>query len=544
MQAEAAVKTERPDVRAVIDALEAGDHGRASELARAALDRGEANPLFLNLRAWWHEQNGRLPAALADLEHAHALAPDDVPVLNALGLCRERLGRTRAAYDSFERAANLAPEFVPAHMNRGRLLEALGDFDGAAESYDTALKRGHNAHTELAALAGRRADWTTARLHARAALAIRPVNVTAEHVLASVEIAEGDYATARGRLNRLLDNASLTRFDRASTLSFLGDALDGEGSFHAAFEAYSAGNEARREALASAGGMPARDPLVVHLERLTDYFSRLPAGAFVAADAGGAGNEMGPQHHVFLLGFARSGTTLLEEALAVHPDVATTQEKDALGEAVANLFLNAGSFATLMTLRGAGLTRHRRSYWQTLAAFGIATGGACLIDKQPYNTIRLPLLAKLFPAATILFALRDPRDVVLSAFRRRFVLSDSNRPLLTLEGAARFYESVMRLAEIYRAKLPLNLTEVRHEDLVGDFAGESRRICAAIGILWTDDLAGFSGRRRSVMTPSAVQLKEGLSTRGVGYWRNYARDLAPVLPILAPWVERFGYPAE
>jgi tetratricopeptide (TPR) repeat protein len=544
MQAGAAANTTSADIDAVIAAVEAGDRAGATALARAALDRGNRQPLFLNLRAFWHEQNGRLSAALADLEHAHALAPDDVPVLNALGLCRDRLGRAREAFDAFDRAVALAPGFAPALMNRGRVLEALGDFDRAAISYGSALKLGHNAHAELAALAARRADWETARLHARAALAIRPGFVMAEHVLAQVEMAEGDYGTAKGRLTRILDHAPPSAPERATTLSLLGDALDGAGDFRAAFQSYEAGNAARIEALTVAGDSAARDRMHVHLERLTDYFGKLAPGAFVAPVSHAGGNEAGPQHHVFLLGFARSGTTLLEETLAAHSAVATTQEKDGLQEAVANLFLNTPGFDQLMVLKGGGLTRYRRSYWQTLAAFGIPTGGTCLIDKQPYNTIRLPLIAKLFPAATILFALRDPRDVVLSCFRRRFVMNDSNRPLLTLEGAARFYDSVMRLAGIYRAKLPLNLIEVRHEDLVGDFAGEMRRICSHIGIPWSDDLATFTGRRRAVTTPSAVQLHEGLSARGVGFWRNYARELGPVLPILAPWVARFGYPAE
>jgi len=291
------------------------------------------------------------------------------------------------------------------------------------------------------------------------------------------------------------------------------------------------------------GASAESESLRVHLERLKDYFGKLPASAFVAADIDAAGNEHGPQHHVFLLGFARSGTTLLEEALAAHPDVATTQERDALGEAVANLFINAAGLDRLMTLRGAGLARYRRSYWQALAASGVLTDGVCLIDKQPYNTIRLPLLAKLFPVAKTLFVLRDPRDVVLSCFRRRFALNDSNRPLLTLEGAARFYDSVMQLSETYRTKLPLELMEVRHENLVNDFAGETQRICSCIGIPWTAELAKFAERRRPVVTPTAAQLKDGLSARGLGYWLNYARELAPVLPILAPWVERFGYPA-
>ncbi len=544
MQAGTAAKVPSGDMDEVAAALEAGDHEGASALARAALDQGHVHPLFLNLRAWWHERNGRLSAALADLEHAHVRAPDDAPVLNALGLCLERLGRSRDAFNAFDKAAKLAPEFAPAQMNRGRAAEALGDADGARASYERALHLGHNAHPDLASLAARRGDWKTARLHAQAALAIHAGLVSAEHVLAAAEIADGDTATAKGRLNRLLNNAATTTADRATTLSLLGDALDGEGNFAAAFAAYEAGNAARREVLASRDGSAAVDRLAIHLERLTGYFEKLPSGAFAQPESDPPGNEDGPRQHVFMLGFARSGTTLLEESLARHTDVQTTQERDCLEDAVANLFVNEAAFDRLVALRGGGLARYRRAYWAKLAECGIAPKAACLIDKQPYNTIRLPLIAKLFPAAKILFCLRDPRDVVLSSFRRRFVLNDSNRPLLTLEGAARLYDSVMRLADIYRAKIPLDLIEVRHEELVADFDAQTQRICTYIGIGWTSGMARFADGGRAVVTPSAAQLAGGLNARGVGYWRNYRRELEPVLPILAPWVERFGYPAD
>lgn len=544
MQAGTAGTTRAVDIHEVIAAVAAGDHEGASAQAREALERGAMHPLFLNLRAWWHERNGRLPAALADLEHAHALAPDDVPVLNALGLCLERLGRTRDAYNAFDKAAKVAPDFVPAQLNRGRTAESLGDFNTARSCYERALQLGHNAHPELASLAARRADWPEARLHAQHALAINAGLFSAEHILAAAEIAAGDTATAIGRLIRLLKGGTLTPFDRATTLSLLGDAHDRQGEYAAAFAAYDAGNAAKREAVASR--LSGADSLNVHLERLARYFGPLPRQQFVDAREDCPGNEDGAAHHVFLLGFARSGTTLVEEILACHPDVTTTQEKDALVEAVANLFTNDAGFDRLMALSGGGLARYRRSYWRALESFGIHAKERCLVDKQPYNTLRLPLLAKLFPRAKIVFCMRDPRDVVLSCFRRRFLINDSNLQLLTLEGAAMFYDRTMRLAETYREKIPLDITDLRNEDLVADFDGETQRLCSAIGISWNDEMRSFANNatRRSVVTPSAEQLAGGLSGSGVGHWRNYRRELEPVLPILAPWVERFGYPAE
>src|SRR5207237_3773825 len=133
----------------------------------------------------------------------------------------------------------------------------------------------------------------------------------------------------------------------------------------------------------------------------------------------------------------RSGTTLLEEALARHPEVVTTQEKDALAEAAANLFTNDLGFDRLVALKGAGLARDRRSYWRKLAEFAVDGRGKCLVDKQPYNTLRLPLIAKLFPAAKVVFCLRDPSDVILSCFRRSFAHTVTNLLLISLYCDAR-----------------------------------------------------------------------------------------------------------
>jgi hypothetical protein len=170
--------------------------------------------------------------------------------------------------------------------------------------------------------------------------------------------------------------------------------------------------------------------------------------------------------------------------------------------------------------------------------------GKVFVDKQPVNTVYLPLIAKLFPNAKILFALRDPRDVVLSCFRRRFEVNDSNFEMLTLESTARYYDRMMQLGERYRACLPLTLREVRHEALVEDFEGQLRELCTFIGLDWNEAMRNFSehARSRAIATPSAMQVTRGLNREGLGQWRRYADDLAPVLPILEPWVVRFDYP--
>jgi hypothetical protein len=188
----------------------------------------------------------------------------------------------------------------------------------------------------------------------------------------------------------------------------------------------------------------------------------------------------------------------------------------------------------------------RAAYWRALSELGVDVAGGTLVDKQPFNTVRLPLIAKLFPDAKIVFCLRDPRDVVLSCFRRRFLMTATNFEFLTLEGAAALYAAVMDLASTYRATLPLAIHMLKHEALIGDFEPRLRELCEFLELSWIDRFHEFAGRsaRRDVATPSAAQILRGLNQEGVGHWRNYRKHLTRVLPVLTPWVERFNYPGD
>ena len=135
--------------------------------------------------------------------------------------------------------------------------------------------------------------------------------------------------------------------------------------------------------------------------------------------------------------------------------------------------------------------------------------------------------------------------MVLSCFRRAFIANAVTFQLLDLEAAARFYDRVMGLGVLYRDRLPLEVCDVRYERLVADLAGETRRLCAFLGLDWTPALLDFAAtaNRRVIKTPSAVQVRRGLFS-GEGQWRAYRHEMAGVAPLLAPWVERFGYDAD
>lgn len=538
---------DREKLQAVLGAAVAREHAQAAVLARAALDDGVQHPLLYNVVALQLEQEGRTQEAEAMLRLGLAIAPGDPALRNALGLCLMRLQRPAEALVQFESLLSLEDTmpFLPA--SRGNALMGLGRLRDAEASYRRALELDPGQGVALAGLAdlnASRGAYAAARSWAEQALAILPDYPTAVLSLAKAEIGERQPRQAEARVRRLLSTARLDPHTRAYANGVLGDALDAQGRPDEAFDAYSLCNRELREIHASrfAGQVSA----LAYVESMVRYFERT-AAQWQSRMARKSPPD-GAARHVFLLGFPRSGTTLLEVILEGHPEVASLEERELLIDGVTQYMQSPEDLGRLLQASPETLEGLRASYWRLAAqAYAEEAGGTLagklFIDKHPLNTLKLLLIATLFPDAKILFACRDPRDVVLSCFRHRFRMSAPVYELLSLEGATRYYDGVMRLMVTLSAALPFNICLVRHEDVVTNFAREMARICEFVGLEWVPAMGDFALRtqHRATVTPSTSQLAKGLNTEGIGQWRRYRAALEPMFPMLAPWVERFYY---
>lgn len=529
----------------VSEAVRSGNFPRATEMARAALARGIVHPLFLNLRAYWLEDNNRPREALADLERAVAMAPDDPALHNALGLCLTKFGRWPEAVAAFEAAVAVRPQFVAAHFNLASARECAGDLAGARSAFERARELDPDNPeplSSLANLAARRGDWQTARTLAERALATDPKQHLAQITLASASVATGDFADAELLIQSALADPSLTPVHRTMLLTIKGDLRHAETRYGEAFAAYTDANTLRRRLFADNYAAPGQETAATFTQWLTEYFEDAPSDAWAVA---GKPAPEGPdiRDHVFLIGFARSGTTLMENILASHPAIATLGERDILVAANREYLSNDKGLDRLAAANDSQLSHLRRDYWNGVAQHCGDVTGKVFVDKRPLGTLRLALIAKLFPAAKILFAVRDPRDVILSCYRRQFLLNPSMYEFLELRGAARFYSSMMRLAAICRRKFGQPWLETRHELLIEDFDTEIRRIFDFIGVAWNDEVRDFAEKAKSrlITTPSSTQVIRELNREGLDQWRHYREQLSPVFPTLRSWIENFGY---
>jgi hypothetical protein len=336
----------------------------------------------------------------------------------------------------------------------------------------------------------------------------------------------------------LLGRADLSEHDRYVVSGLLGELRERQHCFAEAYSAFVQGNDEYYRA--NRPRFDANATALAAIHWLTEYYRAKPR---LPPPSENGERESAAMSHVFLMGFPRSGTTLLEQALASHPAVVTMEEKEAFSESIRAFMGSPQHHAKLASLTSDQLQEYRSAYWRRVRDYGCRVSGKVFIDKLPFHTVKLPLISALFPNAKILFAVRDPRDVVLSCLRGRFRINRFMIELLRPLDAAIFYSATMKLAELYREALPLTVYEVRHEELVADFDKVCRSICTFIGIDWNSSMRDFASRQqvRAVATPSARQIAVGLSHAGLGRWRRYAEQLAPLTPILAPWVERFGY---
>jgi hypothetical protein len=243
---------------------------------------------------------------------------------------------------------------------------------------------------------------------------------------------------------------------------------------------------------------------------------------------------------VFLIGFPRSGTTLLDTFLLGHPAVQVVEERSTL-RGVDALF---SRYETLPNLGSTAIDRLRARYFEDLAGFAPPCPGGVVIDKFPLYMHRVPLIHRLFPEARFILALRHPLDVVLSCFITNFKLNPAMANFLDLEKAARLYDLSFDYLERCRALLPLNVHVVRYEALVADQEAELRPLLDFLGLPWHGpvlDHRKAAEERGNIRTASYAQVTEGIYDRARGRWTRYRDQLAPVIPILEPWIEKLGY---
>jgi tetratricopeptide (TPR) repeat protein len=427
----------------------------------------------------------------AELAASRALAvsPDNADALNAMGLVRSEQLDGPAALALLRRAVAIKPDLADAHNNIGSLLKESGELAAAREAYARAV-----------ALAPREAAYFLNFADANKFVAADP------HLAAMEELAEEP------------ERLSTTR--RIHIDFALAKAYDDLGRYDEAFARMRDGGALKRTTITydEAGTLASFDQIRNNFDRAAvsrphiGFHSQLP---------------------IFIVGMPRSGTTLVEQIIASHPEVHGAGELADFHHIVHNVDPEAapvdGGAQPVATIPLEEFRSIGKAYVEGLQRR--APAAKRITDKMPANFLFLGAIHMALPDAHIIHVMRDPRDCCLSCFSKLF--SAEQNFTYDLGELGRYYRKYAELMAHWRDVLPPGrFLDVRYEDVVDDLEGSARRIVAHCGLEWHASCVAFHQAQRPVRTASATQVRQPIYRTSEGRWRAYERHLGPLLEAL------------
>jgi tetratricopeptide (TPR) repeat protein len=435
--------------------------------------------------------------AIPHLREAVRLRPGFHEALNNLGLALQAVNQGEEAVRCFREALRLQPEAISARQNLAHALEIQGLIEEAVVELEECLRRTPNDAMSLA------------RLSHLAAL--------------------GHCSLSEERLTYLRGLAAQNDVpirDRSLLHQALTWAEEKAGHYDEAFAHCRQARELRKEFDRQRGVV--FDP-AEHRQLIDRIIAVSSPEWFQRVGSFGSDSE----RPIFIVGMMRSGTSLVEQILASHAKVFGAGELPHLKRLTGTLPQRLGTASAypecLAALDGAAARAVAAEYLQTLQHFG---GSAeRIVDKMPFNFLRLGLIATLFPRARIIHCRRDSVDTCLSAYFQTFV--DSHPFSLDLEHLGLYYREYERLMEHWKRVLPVPIFELQYEELTTHQEKVSRELLAHCGLDWDERCVRFSETRRVVRTASAVQVRQGMYQSAVGKWKRYEAHLTPLLAALS-----------
>lgn len=435
--------------------------------------------ILLNL-GMLHNQMGKYEEAEGYLSKLVAVQPKNAEAWNDLGVAHSKLGKPDKALQAYREATRASRDFSLAWLNRGQLEEQLGQLEAAAKSFQQAISSNPaliDAHFHLAHL----------RTHSSTAGEI--------DALETLWSKGGLDSTQASRLAYALGFAHESNGDHDHAFHYMSEAHGLLGKRHG-FDI-----ESHRDAV---------------LDNIALCTTENLAARSVA--------ENRDERPVLICGMPRSGTTLVEQILASHPQVFATGEQVVLARLAGELAAETGTHfpACLLSASQEWLSDAARQYGETVLA---PSGDAPRItDTTPMNYLYLGLVAMLYPKARIVLCMRDPMDNCLSIYRQP--LTEPHAYAHDLRTLGHFYALHTQLTRHWQETLGGRLAVVRYETLVSEPESQIRSLLTHCGLPFDPACLAFHETDRQVRSPSASQVRQPLFSSSVGAWRKYEQHLA------------------
>ena len=449
---------------------------------------------------------GRPEEALPALRSAAALAPQTVRLHRALAGLLLELRRYKEAREEFSQAIEIDRRDLESLRGLAIALRLSGEMEASLVTLREAIAVDRNRAdlwNDMGSVLRSLGRFDEASDAFRKAITINPTLGDAYRNLAACgEMTADD--TSVSRLQSILGSQSSSEEDRASAGFTLGKILDESGRYEEAFTAYSEANRLTREMLRASGHEFDASQFE---DYVTSRIRRYTTDLFNSVKDKGNPSEL----PVFVVGMPRSGTTLVEQIIASHPQAFGAGEIMEIG-LIARRMEKLSEWSRENIRSEAA---HHLSFLQSLS-----NCAERVIDKMPDNIFHLGTIAALFPKARIIFCQRDANDTALSCFFQKFS-GDHLAFSYDIGDCIVRCRETERLSTHWREVLPVAWMNVQYETLVKDQEAETRRLITFLGLDWSPKCLEFHLTDRPVRTASNWQVRQRLYNRAIGRWRHY-----------------------
>jgi len=520
-----------------INFYQQGHRQQAEQICQSVLARYPGQPDALHIMGLLEKDRGSLERARQLFQKGLKRAPKHVHLLNSAGLVEKQLGNHDRSEMHFRKALKFDPNHFQARYNLGNLFDTQHEYPKAKRLYREVIKQQPKfveALANLSSILEAEHQLDDAKSFANRALDINPDHYVARLTLANIATRDRSYDEVLELLLPLMQSQQLSPVNYAVAAGKCAYAYEKLGEYKTAFSFYQDSNQVLHQV---------NEPQMKNLESL------YAPGAIRCIDQAipdfdfscTSGTTASP---VFLIGFPRSGTTLLDQTLSSHSQVTVLEEKENLIDAYTRFPATNDGLRELENASDAELNKLRQKYWNNVNR-EITTNKSApvIIDKLPLNAVALLYIFKLFPGAKIITALRDPRDCVFSCYQQRFGMNQAMFQFLDLKTAAAYYDQVMNVVAKIRDADALPMHFISYEKVIGNFAEEVKALTGFLGLEWEDALLDYqaTAKSRHISTPSASQVIQPLYTSSIGKWKHYQEWIGSSFEPLDKWVEEWGY---
>jgi len=504
--------------------------------AQHALSDDARQPLASEIMGLIRLNEGRFDEAIGYFKGGLEADPTRAELPNLIGVAyAQKKGHLATAMEYFQLATQAAPSDPSPWENLGKAAYELRDWDAARDAFTRCHELdGKNLEARLgfARLALRDGEFARAYGFASQIAAEVPHHLVALQLTAEAALKLGSYKEALAAAVKAAEHPRAWPRLRDLSYGIAAEAAEALGRYDEAFSYYTEMNNAVAE-IHWKGLKEVQE--IASFEKLAELAQITPQ---VAEKAATWPNEFDTPAPVFCVGFARSGISLLEQALDLHPKIVNGAAR-VDSDMWKDILWDQDAPARVASLTYEDIQELRREYWRMVEQGGIEIPeGSMLMEFRPFFSQHLALFAMVFPDSKYIVTHRDPRDVVLSCFKKRSPVNRSMYEFLGLRSTARFYDLAMGAARAARESFGLDQTLVGYDTFVADMENETRRMIEFVGLEWDPSLIPA---REAKIDPASIEPEKRAVSKAQQKWRNYETHLEPVNDLLSPWISYWGY---